>query len=157
MTTASSGSGGGRYFEELLARIRDIRSSEKVFWRKVLDIYATSTDYDPQNDPSKQFFAVVQNKMHWASHGHTAAEIIQERADAGKPFMGMTSWAGEITRLLKKSLERVPGTKSHLATVSNPTAHGKPGGLPGLGQRGMDLAVVIRSYEVAIFQFRLDS
>lgn len=88
-------SGGGRYFDELLARIRDIRSSEKVFWRKVLDIYATSADYDPQNDMSKQFFKVVQNKMHWAAHGHTAAEIIQERADADKPFMGLTSWAGD--------------------------------------------------------------
>src|ERR1035441_3984129 len=88
-------SGGSRYFDELLARIRDIRSSEKVFWRKVLDIYATSADYDPHNDLSQQFFSVVQNKMHWVSHGHTAAEIIQGRAEAGKPFMGMTSWAGD--------------------------------------------------------------
>jgi hypothetical protein len=87
--------GGGRYFDELLARIRDIRSSEKVFWRKVLDIYATSIDYDQNNDRSKQFFAVVQNKMHWAAHGHTAAEIIQDRADADKPFMGLTTWAGD--------------------------------------------------------------
>jgi hypothetical protein len=79
--------GGGRYFDELLARIRDIRSSEKVFWRKVLDIYATSADYDPDNDQSEKFFAVVQNKMHWAAHGHTAAEIIHERADATKPHM----------------------------------------------------------------------
>jgi len=87
--------GGSRYFEELLARIRDIRSSEKVFWRKVLDIYATSIDYDPNNDQSQRFFAVVQNKMHWAAHGHTAAEIIHDRADAEKPHMGMTSWAGD--------------------------------------------------------------
>ncbi len=86
--------GGSVYFNELLARIRDIRSSEKVFWRKVLDIYATSVDYDPDNDLSQEFFAVVQNKMHWAAHGHTAAEIIAERADAGKPHMGMTSWTG---------------------------------------------------------------
>jgi hypothetical protein len=88
-------SGGGMYFDELLARIRDIRSSEKVFWRKVLDIYSTSADYDPNNDLSKQFFAVVQNKMHWAAHGHTAAEIIQERADGSKPFMGLTTWVGD--------------------------------------------------------------
>jgi len=86
--------GGGNYFDELLARIRDIRSSEKVFWRKVLDIYATSIDYDPRTEYSKQFFAIVQNKMHWAAHGHTAAEIIIERADASQPNMGLTSWTG---------------------------------------------------------------
>ncbi len=86
--------GGGNYFDELLARIRDIRSSEKVFWRKVLDIYATSIDYDPNTDLSQQFFAAVQNKMHWAAHGRTAAEIIYGRANAAKPNMGMTSWSG---------------------------------------------------------------
>jgi hypothetical protein len=90
--------GGGNYFDELLARIRDIRSSEKVFWRKVLDIYATSIDYDPNTDLSQQFFAAVQNKMHWAAHGHTAAEIIHGRADAAKPNMGMTSWSGDKPR-----------------------------------------------------------
>ncbi len=87
--------GEGNYFDELLARIRDIRSSEKVFWRKVLDIYATSIDYDPDTDLSREFFAVVQNKMHWAAHGHTAAEIIVERADASKEKMGLTSWTGD--------------------------------------------------------------
>lgn len=86
--------GGGSYFDELLARIRDIRSSEKVFWRKVLDIYATSMDYDPNTDLSREFFAVVQNKMHWAAHGHTAAEVVAARADATKPHMGLTSWSG---------------------------------------------------------------
>jgi len=86
--------GGGNYFDELLARIRDIRTSEKVFWRKVLDIYATSIDYDPNTDMSRRFFQIVQNKMHWAAHGHTAAEIIAERADAEKPKMGLTSWSG---------------------------------------------------------------
>jgi len=90
--------GGGKYFDELLARIRDIRSSEKVFWRKVLDIYATSIDYDPNTDISQQFFAAVQNKMHWAAHGHTAAEIIHGRADAAKPNMGMTAWSGDKPR-----------------------------------------------------------
>ena len=87
--------GGGDYFDELLARIRDIRSSEKVFWRKVLDIYATSIDYDPKVDVSQKFFAIVQNKMHWAAHGHTAAEVIATRADAGKPNMGLTAWTGD--------------------------------------------------------------
>ncbi len=81
------------YFEELLARIRDIRSSEKVFWRKVLAIYATSIDYDPSAEASQLFFATVQNKMHWAAHGHTAAELIGMRADAKAPNMGLTTWA----------------------------------------------------------------
>jgi hypothetical protein len=90
--------GGGGYFEELLARIRDIRSSEKVFWRKVLDIYATSIDYDPRTEVSKEFFKVIQNKMHWAAHGQTAAEVIYERADATKPNMGMTNWVGPTIR-----------------------------------------------------------
>jgi hypothetical protein len=86
--------GGGNYFDELLARIRDIRASEKVFWRKVLDIYATSIDYDPNTEISRRFFQIVQNKLHWAAHGHTAAEIIAARADASKPYMGLTSWSG---------------------------------------------------------------
>jgi len=86
--------GGGNYFDELLERIRDSRSSEKVFWRKVLDIYATSIDYDPNSPISRQFFATVQNKMHFAAHGHTAAEIVYQRADADRPNMGMTSWVG---------------------------------------------------------------
>jgi hypothetical protein len=90
--------GGGDYFDELLARIRDIRSSEKVFWKKVLDIYATSIDYDPNADTSQQFFKIVQNKMHWAAHGHTAAEIIKSRADATKPLMGLTSHSGKTPK-----------------------------------------------------------
>ena len=90
--------GGDNYFEELLARIRDIRSSERVFWRKVLDIYATSIDYDPADDTSQLFFQTVQNKMHWAAHGHTAAEIIHRRADAAQLHMGLTSWAGDKPR-----------------------------------------------------------
>lgn len=95
--------GNSRYFEELLARIRDIRSSEKVFWRKVLEIYATSVDYDPNTEESKLFFKQVQNKMHWAAHGHTAAELIYERADARKPDMGITNYPGN--RILKRDVE----------------------------------------------------
>ncbi|MBI5345981.1 MAG: virulence RhuM family protein [Chlamydiae bacterium] len=87
--------GGGSYFDELLSRIRDIRSSEKVFWRKVLDIYATSIDYDPNTETSNNFFSTVQNKMHWAAHGHTAAEIIYARVNAEKTNMGLTSWIGK--------------------------------------------------------------
>jgi hypothetical protein len=90
--------GGGQYFEELLARIRDIRSSERVFWRKVLDIYATSIDYDPQVEASQLFFQTVQNKMHWAAHGQTAAEIVHQRTDASQPHMGLTAWSGERPR-----------------------------------------------------------
>ena len=94
---------GNRYFEELLARIRDIRSSEKVFWRKVLEIYATSIDYDPHTEISKEFFKQVQNKMHWAAHGHTAAELIYERADASTHNMGVTNFPGN--KLLKRDVE----------------------------------------------------
>ena len=88
--------GGGNYFDELLARIRDIRSSEKVFYRKVLEIYALSIDYDPQVEMTQKFFKTVQNKMHYSVHGHTAAEIIYERADAEKDFMGLTTWSGAM-------------------------------------------------------------
>lgn len=90
--------GGGNYFDELLARIRDIRSSEKVFWRKVLDIYATSIDYSQNAEISKELFRVIQNKMHWAAHGHTAAEVIERRADATLPNMGLTSWQDDKPR-----------------------------------------------------------
>lgn len=88
--------GGGNYFDELLARIRDIRSSEKVFYRKVLEIYALSIDYDPRVEMTQKFFKTVQNKMHYSVHGHTAAEIIYERADAEKDFMGLTTWSGAM-------------------------------------------------------------
>lgn len=87
--------GGGNYFDELLARIRDIRSSEKVFWRKVLDIYATSIDYDGKAEESLLFFKTVQNKMHWAAHGQTAAETIYKRIDSSKPNLGLTNFKGE--------------------------------------------------------------
>ena len=96
-------SASARYFEELVARIRDIRSSEKVFWRKVLDIYATSIDYDPRSERSREFFRQVQNQMHWAAHGHTAAELIYSRADAKQPQMGVTNFPGD--RLLKRDVE----------------------------------------------------
>ncbi len=88
--------GGGNYFDELLARIRDIRSSEKVFWRKVLDIYATSIDYDPKTEQSVMVFKTIQNKMHWASHGETAAETIYRRVDSTKEHIGLTNYKSEI-------------------------------------------------------------
>ena len=90
------GNGGGNYWKELLDRIRDIRSSEKMLYRQVLDLYATSLDYDPHSDESVRFFQIVQNKLHYAAHGHTAAEMIWERADAGKPFMGLRTFSGEL-------------------------------------------------------------
>lgn len=88
--------GGGNYWKELLDRIRDIRSSEKVLYRQVLDLYATAVDYDPRSETSRLFFKIVQNKLHYAAHGHTAAEVICERADAEKPFMGLTTFKGEL-------------------------------------------------------------
>ena len=90
--------GGGNYFDELLSRIRDIRSSEKVFYRKVLEIYALSIDYDPRAEATQMFFKTVQNKMHFSAHGHTAAEVIYQRADANKDFMGLTSWTGGLPK-----------------------------------------------------------
>ena len=90
--------GGGNYFDELLARIRDIRSSERNFYQKIRDIYTTSLDYDAQAEVTTDFFAMVQNKLHWAVHGHTAAELIAARADGGKPNMGLTSWSGAKVR-----------------------------------------------------------
>ncbi len=86
--------GGGNYFDELLQRIRDIRSSEKIFWRKVLDIYSTSIDYNPKSETSRDLFVKIQNKMHWAAHGHTAAEVIYQRVDASKENMGLSNWTG---------------------------------------------------------------
>jgi hypothetical protein len=91
--------GGGNYWKELLDRIRDIRSSEKVMYRQVLDLYATSVDYDPKSSESIAFFKMVQNKLHYAAHGHTAAEVIYERADASQPFMGLKSFSGDFPTL----------------------------------------------------------
>jgi hypothetical protein len=99
------------YFDELLARIRDIRSSEKVFYRKICNIFATSIDYDPTIAQAKDFFATVQNKFHWAIHAHTAAELILQRADASQPNMGLTNWPGER---IKK--EDVTIAKNYLKT-----------------------------------------
>lgn len=90
------GNGGGNYWKELLDRIRDIRSSEKVLYRQVLDLYATSVDYNPKSETSIEFFKIVQNKLHYAAHGHTAAEVIYERANADKPFMGLKTFSGEL-------------------------------------------------------------
>ena len=90
------GKGGGNYWKELLARIKDIRSSEKVIYRQVLDLYSTAVDYDPKDSKSIEFFKIVQNKLHYATHGHTASEVIYERADSSKPFMGLTTFSGEL-------------------------------------------------------------
>ncbi|MBQ2835736.1 MAG: virulence RhuM family protein [Clostridia bacterium] len=95
-TDRMKNNGGGVYFEELLEKIRDIRSSEKVFWRKILDIYATSIDYDAKNELTKEFFKTVQNKMHYAVHGNTAAEVIFNRVDSNKENIGLTNFKGSI-------------------------------------------------------------
>ncbi|SHN93414.1 virulence RhuM family protein [bacterium endosymbiont of Bathymodiolus sp. 5 South] len=110
--------GGGNYFDELLARIRDIRSSEKVFWRKVLEIYATSIDYDPKTEQSVKVFETIQNKMHWASHGETAAETVYKRVNSSKEHMGLTNFKGEIPS--KKEAETAKNylTKDELDMLS---------------------------------------
>lgn len=105
------GNGGGNYWKELLDRIRDIRSSEKVLYRQVLDLYATSVDYDPKSDESITFFKIVQNKLHFAAHGHTAAEVIYERANADSPFMGLTTFSGAIP-----TMKDVKIAKNYLST-----------------------------------------
>lgn len=91
------GTGGGNYWKELLARIKDIRSSEKMLYRQVLDLYATAVDYNPKDSKSIDFFKIVQNKLHYATHGHTASEVIYERADSNKPFMGLTTFSGDLS------------------------------------------------------------
>ena len=99
--------GGGNYWKELLDRIRDIRSSEKVLYRQVLDLYATSVDYNPKSELSIEFFKIVQNKLHFAAHGHTAAEVIYQRADSGQPFMGMTNLKAIGRHLKRLSLQKI--------------------------------------------------
>ncbi|MDO5563908.1 MAG: virulence RhuM family protein [Eubacteriales bacterium] len=113
------GNGGGSYWKELLDRIRDIRSSEKVLYRQVLDLYATSVDYNPQSEDSRLFFQIVQNKLHFAAHGHTAAEVIYERADAEKPFMGLTSFAGELPALKDISIAKNYLSEEELKVLNN--------------------------------------
>lgn len=113
------GAGQADYFDELLERIRDIRSSERRFYQKVLDIYATSVDYTPNAELSQQFFAAVQNKMHWAAHGHTAAEIIHERADSSRPFMGLqTTRPGGVVRKDDVSIAKNYLTETELNTLN---------------------------------------
>lgn len=113
------GNGGGNYWKELLDRIRDIRSSEKVLYRQVLDLYATSVDYNPRSDESILFFKMVQNKLHFAAHGHTAAEVIYERADAEKPFMGLTTFSGELPALKDIGIAKNYLNESELKILNN--------------------------------------
>lgn len=111
--------GGGNYWKELLDRIRDIRSSEKVMYRQVLDLYATSVDYDPKSAESAAFFKMVQNKLHYAAHGHTAAEVIFERADAEKPFMGLTAFTGDFPTLKDVGIAKNYLTEDELKILNN--------------------------------------
>ncbi len=113
------GNGGGNYWKELLDRIRDIRSSEKVLYRQVLDLYATSVDYNPHSEESIKFFKIVQNKLHFAAHGHTAAEVIYERANAEKPFMGLTSFSGELPSLKDIGIAKNYLNESELKILNN--------------------------------------
>ncbi len=111
--------GGGNYWKELLDRIRDIRSSEKVMYRQVLDIYATAVDYDPKSDKSIEFFKIVQNKLHFAAHGHTAAEVVFERADAEQPMMGLTSFQGNFPSLKDVKIAKNYLNKDELKVLNN--------------------------------------
>lgn len=111
--------GGGNYWKELLDRIRDIRSSEKVMYRQVLDLYATSVDYTPNSLETVRFFKIVQNKLHYAAHGHTAAEVVYQRADADKPFMGMTSFKGDHPTLQEASIAKNYLTEEELKVLNN--------------------------------------
>ena len=113
------GNGGGMYWKELLDRIRDIRSSEKVLYRQVLDLYATSVDYNPNAEESIRFFKIVQNKLHYAAYGHTAAEVIYERADADKPFMGLTSFDGDLPTLKDTKIAKNYLTADELKVLNN--------------------------------------
>ena len=113
------GNGGGNYWKELLARIKDIRSSEKVLYRQVLDLYATAVDYDPKDNKSIEFFKIVQNKLHYAAHGHTAPEVIYERADSDKPFMGLTTFKGDLPIMSDVIIAKNYLTEEELKILNN--------------------------------------
>ena len=142
------GSGAPDYFAELLARIRDIRSSEKVFYKKVLEIYATSIDYDPRAETSDRFFAAVQNKMHWAAHGHTAAEVIAARADAAQPKMGLTSWSGSRPRRADVAIAKNYLAAEEIETLNRiVSAYLEFAELQALGRRPMHMADWIKKLD----------
>ena len=113
------GNGGGNYWKELLARIKDIRSSEKVLYRQVLDLYATAVDYNPKDSKSIEFFKIVQNKLHYAAHGHTAPEVIYERADSDKPFMGLTTFSGDLPIMSDVVIAKNYLTEEELKILNN--------------------------------------
>ena len=113
------GNGGGNYWKELLDRIKDIRSSEKVLYRQVLDLYATAIDYDPKDSKSIEFFKIVQNKLHFAAHGHTASEVIYERADSNKPFMGLTTFRGDLPVMSDVVIAKNYLTEEELKILNN--------------------------------------
>ncbi len=113
------GNGGGNYWKELLARIKDIRSSEKVLYRQVLDLYATAVDYDPKDSKSIEFFKIVQNKLHYAAHGNTAAEVIYKRADSDKPFMGLTTFSGDLPIMSDVVIAKNYLTEEELKILNN--------------------------------------
>ena len=118
-TERLKGNGGGAYWHELLDRIRDIRSSEKVMYRQVLDLYATAVDYDPRSETSVKFFKIVQNKLHFAAHGHTASELIFKRADADAPMMGLTSFKGDHPTLRDAQIAKNYLSENELKILNN--------------------------------------
>lgn len=140
--------GGGNYWKELLDRIRDIRSSEKVMYRQVLDLYATATDYDPKSDESQQFFKIVQNKLHYAAHGHTASEVIYLRVDSDKPFAGLSNFKGSQPTQAEAMIAKNFLSEQELRVLNNlVSAYFDLAEINAIEQREMRMADYIRELE----------
>ena len=143
--------GGGNYFKELLDRIREIRSSEKVMYRQVLDLYATATDYDPQSDTSLQFFKIVQNKLHYAAHGHTASEVIYLRVDSDKPFAGLTSFKGSQPTQAEAMVAKNYLSEQELRVLNNlVSAYFDLAELSAIEERTMRMADFVRELDTIL-------
>ena len=143
--------GGGNYFKELLDRIREIRSSEKVMYRQVLDLYATATDYDPKSDASLQFFKIVQNKLHYAAHGHTASEVIYLRVDSDKPFAGLTSFKGSQPTQAEAMVAKNYLSEQELRVLNNlVSAYFDLAELSAIEERTMRMADFVRELDTIL-------
>ena len=143
--------GGGSYFKELLQRIREIRSSEKVMYRQVLDLYATATDYDPQSATSTEFFKIVQNKLHYAAHGHTASEVIYLRVDSDKPFAGLTSFKGSQPSQAEAMVAKNYLSEKELRVLNNlVSAYFDLAELNAIEERAMRMADFVRELDTIL-------
>ena len=143
--------GGGNYWKELLDRIRDIRSSEKVMYRQVLDLYATATDYDPKSEESLHFFKIVQNKLHFAAHGHTASEVIYLRVDSDKPFAGLSNFEGSQPTQAEAMIAKNYLSEQELRVLNNlVSAYFDLAELNAIEQRGMCMADYVRELDTIL-------